>query len=60
MTPGQERDFKTELRVSAELPKGAQQGAKVSGFNRLYKTGQSHEYIIMPKDMQPDGTEPLN
>lgn len=52
MTPGQEKDFKTELRVSAELPKGAQQGAKVAGFDRVYKTGRSHEYIIMPKDMQ--------
>lgn len=52
MTPEQERDFKTKLRVSAELPKGAQQGAKVAGFDRVYKTGRSHEYIIMPKDMQ--------
>ena len=57
MTSDQEKDFKTQLRVSAELPKGAQQGAKVSGFSRLYKTGQSHEYIIMPKDMQPDEAE---
>ena len=64
MTSDQEKDFKTQLRVSAELPKGAQQGDKVQGYDRLYKTGRSHEYVIMPKDMQqqqdPDMEEDLD